>query len=268
MGKFDKVLIASDYDGTLTDDRGEIPESVRSAIAYFIREGGYFTVCTGRTKQGFHAWSPEIINAPVILANGGMAYDFGKNEVVFTDCIEKKDIGVLRRIAAEFPDICIEYYSDDFRSFALRPDEISRRHFERQFIDCAVIDDISPEMFPLVKVMAGAGEHTFELQEWLSLNDTGCIGFIPCDGHFVELCSMTSGKGSGLLRLAAALGVDQKDVYSVGDGANDVDMHRAAAHAFVPANGDSFALAAAGTVVRTSNEGAVAHVIEILDEKY
>ncbi len=45
-------------------------------------------------------------------------------------------------------------------------------------------------------------------------------------------------------------------------------MLRAAAGAFVPANGSPQALAAATHVVRSNNDGAVAHAIEILDQLY
>ena len=45
-------------------------------------------------------------------------------------------------------------------------------------------------------------------------------------------------------------------------------MLRAAARAFVPANGDSFALACADEVVRSNEEDAVAHVVELLTERY
>lgn len=268
MGKFNGVLIASDYDGTLADSRGNIGDDVREALSYFCAEGGFFTVCTGRTKQGFHAWSPELINAPVLLANGSMAYDYAENRVVFTDCIQKKDAAVLQKLTAVFENICVEYYSERFESFALRPDDITRNHFARQSIVWSEIPEISDAMFPLVKVMAGAGANSAALQEYLRNEDTGDITFIPCEGHFVELVSRTSGKGSGLLRLAEHLHVDRKDIYSVGDGANDVAMHKAAHHAFVPANGEPLALAAADTVVRSHDEGAVAHVIEILDGMY
>ena len=74
--KFKNVLLASDFDGTLADCNGIIPESVISAIKYFMSEGGRFTVCTGRIFQGFHLYSEEYINAPVLLGNGAMAYDY------------------------------------------------------------------------------------------------------------------------------------------------------------------------------------------------
>ena len=78
--KFKNVLLASDFDGTLADCNGKIPESVISAIKYFMSEGGRFTVCTGRIFQGFHLYSEEYINAPVLLGNGAMAYDYKNKE--------------------------------------------------------------------------------------------------------------------------------------------------------------------------------------------
>ena len=265
MGKFDGVLLASDYDGTLYDSHGIITEEVRAAIRYFTDHGGRFTVCTGRSKQGFHAYSPDYINAPVLLANGAMAYDYAAERTVFTDGVSRKELPVFRAIAKRFPEMCIEFYTDDCRSFALRPDERTREHFAVQDIAWTELKDLSGLPFPVVKIMLGAGERTFEVQEFLDNIDMGKVRYIPCTGSFVELHSRTSGKGNGLLRLADCLGVPRKNAFAVGDGSNDVDMLKAAALGFVPANGDPLALAAADRVVRSNDEGAVANVIEVLD---
>ena len=268
MGKFDGVLLASDYDGTLYDSRGIITEQVKSAIRYFTDNGGYFTVSTGRSKQGFHAYSDDYINAPVLVANGAMAYDFAADKTVFTDGVFEKDRPVFERIAERFPGMCVEFYTDDFRSFALCPDERTVRHFAVQDIVWTELRDLSELPFPVVKIMIGAGERTFEVQDFLRETDLGGVRFIPCEGSFVELHSATAGKGAGLLRLADCLGVPRKNAFAVGDGSNDVDMLRAAAAGFVPANGEPLALAVADRVVRTNDDGAVAHVIEILDEMF
>ena len=265
MGKFDGVLLASDYDGTLYDSHGTITEKVKHAIRYFMENGGFFTVSTGRSKQGFHAYSADYINAPVLLANGAMAYDYAAGETVFSDGVYRRDLSVFAAIARRFPELCIEFYTDDFRSFAIRPDERTRRHFAVQDIAWTELSDLSELPFPVVKIMIGAGPQTFAVQDFLRENELGGVRFIPCEGDFVELHSVTAGKGSGLLRLADSLGVPRQNAFAVGDGSNDVDMLRAAAIGFVPANGEPLALAAADRVVRSNDEGAVAHVIELLD---
>lgn len=75
-GLFDGVLLASDYDGTLVPDTKIVTPGVKKALQFFEENGGRFTVCTGRCYLGFHSYSRDIINAPVLLANGGMAYDY------------------------------------------------------------------------------------------------------------------------------------------------------------------------------------------------
>ena len=109
--KFQNVLIASDFDGTLKDDNGVITDDVKDAIKYFISRGGRFTVCTGRIYQGFHLYDPEYINAPVLLGNGAMAYDYEKNEVIFNDAIGEEGLEAVNDILAKFPDVPIEFYN-------------------------------------------------------------------------------------------------------------------------------------------------------------
>ena len=52
MGKFDGVLLCSDWDGTLTDGRA-VPQENIDAIRYFQKDGGYFTFASGRYAGHF-----------------------------------------------------------------------------------------------------------------------------------------------------------------------------------------------------------------------
>ena len=52
MGKFNGVLLASDFDDTfITGDLVVPPENLR-ALNYFTGEGGTFTIATGRAHPG------------------------------------------------------------------------------------------------------------------------------------------------------------------------------------------------------------------------
>ena len=270
MGKFSGCLLASDYDGTLADAQGNITEDVREALRYFIAQGGCFTVCTGRTKQGFHAFLPDIMNAPVLLANGIMAYDYLKQYTVFCDGIGAADALLVNVIRNRFPDICIELYSEAFRSYAVHINDRSRGHFSRQDIVWTEIEDVSAAEGPFVKIMLSCGEaRGREIQRFLD----GVIGgydlkYIPSEGEYVEIIRKGADKGAGMLKLAQALGVVKDRVFAVGDGENDIDMLNAASVGFVPENGCAQAKAAGDIIVRSHNNGAVAHVIELLDRRF
>ena len=83
MGKFEGVLLASDFDDTLVGGSCELSPGNRAALAYFIREGGRFTVATGRARRTFAPYAHTIpLNAPVILSNGALLYDFAAGRTV------------------------------------------------------------------------------------------------------------------------------------------------------------------------------------------
>ena len=115
MGKFDGILICSDFDGTLFTG-SSISEENASAIRYFQENGGRFTITSGRypaflgahrhrvdantyliglngtiisnydgtdvIRQGFlHADAPEIIKSIIRETEGLVALDFSTTEI-------------------------------------------------------------------------------------------------------------------------------------------------------------------------------------------
>lgn len=269
MGKFECVLLASDFDGTLTGSDGKIYEKNIKAIRYFIAEGGKFTVSTGRTKIGFHKYSETFINAPVLLGNGAMAFDYKTEEIVFANPIGIEDSEILKSILTiNFP-VSMELYSVDHKAYVICPDKRSLEHFAGlRIADYKEISSVTEDIFPLVKVMLSVGERTYEVQRNLKNTDLGNMKYIPCDGHFVEILSEKAGKGKSLLQLADYFGFSPNDVYAVGDGSNDVDMLDAAAIGFVPESGERLAKDSADKIVCSSDDGAIAEVISFLDSIY
>ena len=86
MGKFDDVLLASDFDNTILNTErprrtgGPIPpvsQGNLTAIRYFMAEGGRFAVATGRALPAFRMFADKVpMNAPAIVCNGAALYDF------------------------------------------------------------------------------------------------------------------------------------------------------------------------------------------------
>lgn len=264
--KFSKVLLASDYDGTLYDENGVITPSVREAIAYFIANGGRFTVCTGRTQHGFHAYDGSYINAPVLLSNGAMAFDYATDEVIFERSLGEEIIEVIEAVRKKFPDTSVELFPHE-GGYIIHDSETSQRHFEILKMPVKVIEKADASMLPWVKVMLYSPEQSLEIQAFLS-EEYPWVKYIPATGCYVEVLQQGVDKGFGLFQLADALGIDHKDCYAVGDGENDVHMLKAAAIGFAPENGSDMAKQAADRIVRPNTDGTVAHVIEILDELY
>ena len=98
MLKFNKVLLASDFDNTLVytqsalDNGTDIPPMCprnREALDYFIQNGGLFAISTGRALPAFMDYAKDVpMSAPCVIANGAAIYDFNKDcyvETAFLD---------------------------------------------------------------------------------------------------------------------------------------------------------------------------------------
>ena len=83
MGKFDGVLLVSDFDDTLYSGQNQVAPRNLQALDYFIAQGGRFTVATGRAHRTFAPYAHLVsLNAPAVLSNGSALYDFQSEEMV------------------------------------------------------------------------------------------------------------------------------------------------------------------------------------------
>ena len=111
MGKFDGILIATDLDGTLLADDKSISTENKNAIEYFISEGGYFTITTGRSIQGVKSIVNQIMpNAPIVLFNGSAVYDVKTDKFIWEAFLDKKANNVIKLIEEKFPYSGIEVW--------------------------------------------------------------------------------------------------------------------------------------------------------------
>jgi Cof subfamily protein (haloacid dehalogenase superfamily) len=268
MLKFKGSMLAVDYDGTLADSNGLIPDHVRNKIRYYTDNGGIFTVCTGRTAQGFHAFETGEFHFPALLANGVMAYDYNKKEMLFCFGIGMRDAEIVSDIINAFPEICVELYSTDFSSYLIRPNERSVGHLYNQSIAWREIADVREAHAPFVKIMLSCGSSTGgRIQRFLdeSINRYD-LRYIPSTGEYVEIIQKEGGKAHGMLKLADYYGIPHGKVFACGDGENDMEMLLAAGTGFAPENGCEKAKGAADHIVCSNDEGAVAQAIEIIEK--
>ena len=280
MGKFDGVLLASDFDHTLlyTEEAlrsgapvPPLPEENRRALEYFMAQGGRFAIATGRALAAFIRYADMVpMNAPGVVCNGAAIYDFAAGEYLETAMLDAAARERGQRVLDRFPGLAVEAYHIDNVIHVVRPNDISRQH---EHITKAALTE-APSLLdvplPLGKLLF-EGEHAL-LEEVLAyLTAEGWAEdyeLIFSVSHLLEMTTRGANKGGMVRRLAARLGVSMDHVYCAGDEANDVSMLRIAAEGFAPANCAAAVRACGATIVRDAREGAIAEIVEILDRKY
>ena len=280
MGKFDGVLLASDFDNTLiyTEEAlrtgapvPPLPERNRRALEYFMAEGGRFAVATGRALAAFINYAEAVpMNVPGVVCNGAAIYDFEKGEYLETAMLDSSARERGQTVLDRFPTVAVEAYHIDNVIHAVHPNAITRQH--ERITKAAVTEAPSLMDVPLpLGTLLFEAEHE-TLEEVLAfLTAQGWAGdyeLIFSVSHLLEMTVKGANKGGMVRRLAARLGVSMEHVYCAGDEANDISMLTVAKQGFAPANCAQAVRDCGATVVCSAQEGAIAQVVEILDRLY
>lgn len=83
MGKFDGVLLVSDFDDTLYDSHHRVPSATARGAGLFPQPGRVLHRGHRRARRTFAPYHDLVpLDAPVVLSNGSAIYDFSKNEML------------------------------------------------------------------------------------------------------------------------------------------------------------------------------------------
>lgn len=270
MAIFDDVLLAVDYDRTLTGPDSVVPQRNREAIDYFINNGGSFTVNTGRGTNTLRRHLSDLQNnVPLLLYNGSMWYENGK----LTNCkvIDLPLWDTVNAVAEAFPEMNVEiqgmddhYLLDPQPEFLQLYDRMGWHYTLAQtgmdtgpFLKFAVYgeahDGTLADMF---SGTAGEIARFAELQQFIESRWGAQVDTFLAAPRILDVQAKGVSKGNAALELKARLG--KKLLVCVGDAENDIAMLDAADHAFCPADG---VIAHRYETVCNCASGAVADVI-------
>jgi hypothetical protein len=280
MGKFDGVLLASDFDNTLIYTEvclhsGEpippLSEKNRAALTYFMAEGGRFAVATGRALAAFAPVAPMIpVNAPSVICNGAAIYDWARQEYIEFLLLDEAARDRAQAVLDAFPTVAVEAYHIDNVIHSVHPNAITRLHEHLTHVDTEERPTMADVPLPLGKLLFEEERPVLE-QVAAFMRQKGWAEdyeLIHSAANLLEVTKRGADKGGMVLRLAERLGIDQKHIYCVGDEANDISMLTAAARGFAPANCTAAVRGCGATVVSDAEHSALADVVAILDRMY
>lgn len=280
MGRFDGVLLISDFDNTLVYTEkalkagGDVPQLLpcnREALERFIAQGGTFAVATGRALPAFAKYAPHVpMNAPCVVCNGAGMYDFATQTYIEYALLEETALARGQTLLEQFPDVAVEVYHIGDEIHAVQSNAITRHHEVLTMVTTIPCDSLLDVPLPLGKLLfEGPHEDLRAIEK--QLHESGWAEdyeLIFSGHHLFEMTAKGATKGAMVTKLAGRLGIDMAHVYCVGDEANDLSMLAVSAQAFAPANAIGAVKDCGATVVCHSADGAIAQVVSALEARY
>ena len=232
-------LIASDMDGTLLNDRKELPGDFFEVFDELERRGIKFTVASGRSFDAVAHLFPEEYRTRLdfICDNGANVIHEGKQ--VSVTPLDRPTFEQLIRACAEFNAEIAKYY---------------KNHIPCD--DLLSVDDVIYKL--AVCDMKGTQQHAKPaidaiFGDRLNVQVSGPI--------WMDVMGAGVSKGSALRALGKHLGISADDTMAFGDFYNDADMLKYAGWSFAMENGNPDIKRMTRFLARSNNENGVLRAI-------
>ena len=278
MGQFDNYILVSDFDRTLTNRQDQIPPENLAAIGSFLAEGGLFTVATGRSVPIFRDRAHTLpINAPAIVFNGAVCYDFQKGLPLFCRSLPESCVVFVQHLGSSYPMLRIELQDLQFHYPMSVPPGTHQGYAHRKVIchlpaeqipqpifKILVVGPFTPSVdYPDFFVGCSAQEDRFyeEVLHFIKAEYGSQCTAIRSAPRMIEIQPVATSKGAAARALARHFG--RNKLVCVGDAPNDLSMLLEADFPFVPANAAA-PLLEQFPVVADCDTGAIASVISRL----
>ena len=275
MGKFDGCILASDVDGTLIF--GDVfPQNNIEKIAQFVREGGVFSLATGRSVGAVSMVLDKIKEyvGPSIMANGCMIYDFSKDEILLNNTITDDVKELIFEAGEKFEGFGIELHSG-WNTFLYKDEQEVRDHqsYEKLTGKPATREEV--EHLGWNKALftnANPDEHK-KIDEFFKerTNKAVCV---PTNAdiygrrrYYREILPTGVNKASALLELVKMLGIKEGGFFAIGDYMNDISMLKIADISACPETSPDEVREVSSYHTRPAQDGAVADFIDYLMSK-
>lgn len=257
-------------DGTLLNDRHEIPEKVKQTLAEAKRQGIKIVLCSGRPIGGMQSYI-ETLNLNemgdyAIAYNGALVQDTSTKKAIVEISLNYHDLNKLYELSLDL-NTPIHFFDAEY---LYTPNEdISRYTIVESYLNniplrYRQVSDIPADTL-LPKIMfINEPEKLKRVIQALPKDLYEQYTIVQSAPFFLEFVHAETSKGFAVKKLAEKLGIKQEEVMSIGDNGNDLSMIEFAGCGVAMGNAIPAIKAAADFETLTNNENGVAHAIETL----
>jgi Cof subfamily protein (haloacid dehalogenase superfamily) len=257
-------FLVSDIDGTLLNNRKEIPPLIRREIAHYRQAGGLFTLATGRNYAETERFIRELdINLPVILCNGALVYNPTTRELMPLAHLSED---LVRKIVKNMPHLSrrIDFFVyTSHHIYTTRIGPLSSKGLQNEELKLEVIPSFETLLSQnWVKIAAVSDEEGIkELRRWLEQTKLP-FTFVQSSDHYYEILPPGVSKGAALQRVAEQLNLSTKQAAAIGDHMNDLPMFQTVGLSAAVSNAHPEVLHAADVIVPSNEEFGLSHFIQ------
>ena len=248
-------IVATDMDGTLLNDRKELPERFDNVVGKLFDRNVKFVISSGRSYCALKAQFERYLDRMTFICdNGACVYDCGKQ--LFCSCLDSQTV-------SECVDLCNENgytlllcgKNGTWHNSKTEAAEKEISKYYNNQIQTDRLDEVKDEIFKIAVFEDGGIENDGYRKLERQFGSRCCVqlsGF-----YWVDIMSKGVSKGSALRLLQRRLDVSDRETMAFGDYLNDLDMLKCSHFSFAMENAHETVKKAARFITGSNNDDSV-----------
>ena len=258
-------LIASDLDGTLLDENGQLPKNAFDVIAPIVESGVLFIPASGRQYASLkQMFAPLVEKSPFICENGALVTYMGAT--IHLDAIPDERALEVLKAAKTIPNVHIIYCGEK-TAFVESEYEPFYSHTVRAYPCNQKVDDLTAivgkEPCCKIALYSTISARTQAYPAILPFLGEGLSATLS-GGHWCDVLSATANKGAAMRALQQRLHIQKEECIAFGDHLNDLQLLDACGVTFAPENAQAEIKAVAGSIVPPNTQNGVLTTLQTL----
>lgn len=249
-------LIASDMDGTLLDENGQVPPETFDLILALREHGVRFVASSGRRYDRLcDFFSPVKDRMDFVASNGAQVFADGVQ--IDREVYSHLAIRRLAKTVAMFPNMHLALF-DRTKSYLLDDEDKFVREVDKDLPNVERIYELPSPQVSIIKASifcddGNVMDNAYVLQRELG----GLFTFAPSGSSYIDAMQPGISKASGIAQVMEYHGIDASEVIAFGDAMNDYEIIRFVGTGCAMANGRPALRAVADRVIGSNVEHAV-----------
>lgn len=254
-------LIASDMDGTLLNEKGQVPENFWDLERKFKDLGIYFCAASGRQYFNLKHIFSSIQDNTIFIAENGALVVF-RDEIISANTMDKSDLAQWLAIEKQLDDVQLVFCGKE-SAYIEKPkkpallEEMKKYYHELQIVES--LEEIDDDLLKLAICDLKGSEHNsypfFKPYEEK-------YQVVVSGGMWVDLMNPTTNKGSALEEIKKRFQIQDEELLIFGDYLNDYEMMSCGKYSYAMENAHPLLKEKANYIAPSNQEEGVLQVIK------
>ncbi len=278
MKKFDKIVIASDLDGTFFGTGARLVQRNLDAVKYFTENGGHFAIASGRSPAHIRMPFPSIaeyVNMPCATSNGAVISDFCADTKRIVKQMDRELVLEFNSFVRGVSDIAAIRFSSETVDYVYTPEDAVSPYYEKELgvikeigASCRISEPCEWDDLRIYQaVIKSEKEDIVVIREALKEHFDGRLYVTQSGRSMLDIQCHGVTKGNTLRSIANEVVGEGYTLYTCGDYLNDLGLHASADVAVCPENAHEDIKAICSLCFCSNEEGVIADLIEYLDKE-